>query len=128
MLERDAKRKYRLELTAAMLAYGIVLVGSIYLAKPMDDGVPRVLLLLSPVIPLMLSIWVIVRHFARMDEFVRLRSLENFAIAGAVTAGVSFTYGFLEGAGFPKLSMFWVWGLMGVTWSVVTAARCLAAR
>ena len=128
MLERDANRKYRLELSAAMLAYSVVLVGSIYLAKPMDPGVLRVLLLLSPAIPLTLSIWVIVRHFARMDEFVRLRSLENFAIAGAVTAGVSFTYGFLEGAGFPKLSMFWVWGLMGVTWSVVTISRCMAAR
>ena len=50
------------------------------------------------------AVWAIVRQFGRMDEFVRLRSLENFAIAAAVTACVSFTYGFLEGAGFPKLA------------------------
>lgn len=128
MLEREANRKYRLELGAAMLAYIAVLFGSIYLGKPMEPGATRTLLLVSPVIPLMLSIWVIARHFGRMDEFVRLRSLESFAIAGAVTAGVTFTYGFLEGAGFPKLSMFWVWGLMGATWGLVACLRCVAAR
>lgn len=128
MLEREANRKYRLELGAAMLAYMAVLFGSIYLGKPMEPGVPRTLLLMSPAIPLLLAIWAIVRHFGRMDEFMRLRSLESFAIAGAVTAGVTFTYGFLEGAGFPKLSMFWVWGLMGLTWGLVAGLRCLVAR
>ncbi len=128
MLEREANRKYRLELGAAMLAYMAVLFGSIHLGKPMEPGVPRTLLLMSPAIPLLLAIWAIVRHFGRMDEFMRLRSLESFAIAGAVTAGVTFTYGFLEGAGFPKLSMFWVWGLMGLTWGVVAGLRCLVAR
>jgi hypothetical protein len=48
--------------------------------------------------------------------------------AGAVTAGLTFTYGFLEGAGFPKLSMFWVWGLMGGTWAAVAGLRCLVSR
>ena len=128
MLEREANRKYRLELGAAMVAYIAVLFGSIYLAKPMEPGATRTLLLVSPVIPLMISIWVIARHFGRMDEFVRLRSLESFAIAGAVTAGVTFTYGFLEGAGFPKLSMFWVWSLMGGTWAAVAGLRCLVSR
>lgn len=128
MREREANRKNRLELSAAMLAYAAVLVGSIHLGKPMEPGVARTLLLVSPVIPLMLSIWAIVRQFGRMDEFVRLRSLESFAIAGAVTAGVSFTYGFLEGAGFPKLSMFWVWSLMGATWGAVACLRRVAAR
>ncbi len=128
MLEREANRKYRLELGAAMLAYMAVLFGSIYLGKPMEPGAMRTLLLMSPAIPLALAIWAIVRHFGRMDEFMRLRSLESFAIAGAVTAGVTFTYGFLEGAGFPKLSMFWVWGLMGLTWGLVAGLRCLVAR
>ncbi len=128
MLEREANRKYRLELGAAMLAYMAVLFGSIYLGKPMEPGVPRTLLLISPAIPLLLAVWAIARHFGRMDEFMRLRSLESFAIAGAITAGVTFTYGFLEGAGFPKLSMFWVWGLMGITWGLVAGLRCLVAR
>ena len=128
MLERDALKRYRLELGAAMVVYAAVLIGSIHVGKPMEPGAARTLLLMSPAIPLLFAIWAIVRQFGRMDEFVRLRSLENFAIAAAVTACVSFTYGFLEGAGFPKLSMFWVWGLMGLTWGAVAGLRCMVSR
>jgi hypothetical protein len=128
MLEREALKKYRLELGAAMVVYIGVLMGSIHIGRPMEPGVARTLLLLSPAIPLLFAIWAIVRQFGRMDEFIRLRSLENFAIAGALTAGLTFTYGFLETAGFPKLSMFWVWGLMGGSWAVIAGLRCLVAR
>jgi len=128
MLEREALKRYRLELGAAMVVYAAVLIGSIHVGRPMEPGAARTLLLMTPAIPLLFAIWAIVRQFGRMDEFVRLRSLENFAIAGAVTAGVTFTYGFLEGAGFPKLSMFWVWGFMGLTWGVTAGLRCLVSR
>ena len=128
MLEREALKRYRLELTAAMVAYAGILIGSIHFGRPMEPGLARTLLLLSPAIPLLFAIWAIVRQFGRMDEFVRLRGLENFAVAAAFTAGLTFTYGFLETAGFPKLSMFWVWSIMGLTWALVTGLRCLAAR
>lgn len=128
MLEREALKRYRLELSAAMVVYAAVLFGSIAIGRPMEAGVARTLLLLSPAIPLLFAIWAIVRQFGRMDEFVRLRSLENFAVAAAVTAGLTFTYGFLETAGFPKLSMFWVWSVMGLTWAAVAGLRCLVAR
>lgn len=128
MKEREANRQYRLELFSAMLAYMVVLIGSIYLSKRMEPGTARTLLLITPVVPLMLAVWAIARHFARMDEFMRLRSLEGLAVAAAVTAGLTFTYGFLESAGFPKVSMFWVWGVMGVTWAAHTCLRCLLKR
>ena len=38
MKEREANRKYRLELFSAMLAYMVVLFGSIFFAKGMDAG------------------------------------------------------------------------------------------
>jgi hypothetical protein len=64
----------------------------------------------------------------RLDEFLRLRSLEGLAIAAAVTAALSFSYGFLEGAGFPKLSMFWVWPVMCVVWALHAGFRCVFSR
>jgi len=128
MKEREANRQYRLELFSAMIAYMLVLIGSIYLAKRMDPGTARTILLITPVVPLMLAVWAIARHFGRMDEFMRLRSLEGLAVAAAVTAGLTFTYGFLESAGFPKVSMFWVWGVMGTVWAAHTALRCLFKR
>ncbi|HMN47174.1 MAG TPA: hypothetical protein PKE27_21530 [Povalibacter sp.] len=128
MLEQEATRKYRLELGASLAIYLGALFVSLRLAKSMDPGTLRTALLIIPVIPVMLAVWAIARHFQRMDEFMRLRSLESFAVAGAVTAGLAMTYGFLESAGFPKLSMFWVWGVMGATWMLATVWRCLVSR
>ncbi|HLX24291.1 MAG TPA: hypothetical protein VKR38_13165 [Usitatibacter sp.] len=118
MKEREANSKYRVELFSAMLLYVAVLFGSIALSKEMDAGAARTMLLVTPMGPLMLAVWAIARHFRRMDEFVRLRTLESLAIAAGVTAALSLTYGFLETAGFPKISMFWVWMVMGGTWGL----------
>jgi hypothetical protein len=128
MKEREANSRYVVELLSSMLLYVVVLLGSIHLAQPMEPGNARTLLLLAPVIPLALAVWAIARHFKRMDEFVRLRSLEALAIAAAVTAGLSLTYGFLESAGFPKLSMFWVWTVMGATWGLLACVRRVLSR
>jgi hypothetical protein len=128
MKEREANQKYRIELFSTMLAYAVVLIGSVTLAKPMESGVTRTLLLVSPIVPLLLAVWAIARHFRRMDEFVRMRSLESLAVAAAITAGLSLTYGFLESAGFPKLSMFWVWGVMGLVWGAHACLRCVLTR
>jgi hypothetical protein len=41
MKEREANRRYRLELSSALIAYLLVLVGSIRFAKGMDEGTAR---------------------------------------------------------------------------------------
>ena len=41
MKEREGNRKYRVELFSAMVAYMLVLFGSISFAKGMDDGLAR---------------------------------------------------------------------------------------
>lgn len=123
----DGLKLYFRELMGSFTLYGVVLFGSIYLAKTMEPGTARTLVVLTPMIPLGLAIWAVARHFRRMDEFVRLQSLESCAIAAAVTAGWTLTYGFLEGVGYPKLSMGWVWIVMGVVWGVVACVRSWAA-
>jgi hypothetical protein len=59
---------------------------------------------------------------------VRLRSLQGLAIAGGVTAGFALTYGFLENAGLPRISMFTVWMVFGGSWAVSTVAQSLYCR
>jgi hypothetical protein len=71
----------------------------------------------------MLAVWAVARHIRRIDEYMRMLVLEGLAIAAAATAGLSFTYGFLEGAGYPKLSMFTVWPVMGAVWGIVCLVR-----
>jgi len=128
MKEHEVNSKYRVELVSSMLLYVAVLFGSLLISRAMEPGGATTLLLLAPVIPVMLAVWAIARHFRRMDEFVRLRSLEAVAVAAAVTAGLSLTYGFLESAGFPKVSMFWVWPVMGATWGLFACVRSLLSR
>jgi len=41
MLERDALKRYRLELGAAMVVYAATLFGSISFGKPMEPGAVR---------------------------------------------------------------------------------------
>jgi hypothetical protein len=53
---------------------------------------------------------------------------EHLAIAAAVTAAITFAYGFLELAGFPRLSMFFVWPLMAVAWLATTIIDYLRHR
>ena len=123
MREREAARLYKREFWSAMTAYVLILFAANYVGKRMDEGVLRTLVLVSPMIGFMLAVWAVARHIRRIDEYMRMLVREGLAIAAAVTAGLSFTYGFLEGAGFPKLSMFTVWPVMGFVWGVVCAVR-----
>jgi hypothetical protein len=50
------------------------------------------------------------------------------SMAAAITLAATFTYGFLETAGFPKVSMFWVWIGMGASTAAVSLARKWTGR
>ena len=128
MREREAKRRYFWELGLAMMLYVAVLAVSLRLVDTLQPGPARTLLALAPAIPVFVLVWVIARQFRRSDEFVRLRSLESIAVAAGVTAGVTFTYGFLESAGFPRQSSFWVWAIMGFTWGTHSCLRLWFSR
>ena len=120
--------RYIGEMLGAFFLYALVLVVSIDVGRPMPQGIGRTLVLVSPMLPFLLVVWTVVRQIRRVDEYQRLQVLENIAIAAAVTAGWTFTYGFLENAGFPKLSMFNVWPVMGFVWAGIAMGRSLVAR
>ncbi len=128
MREREVAKVYLRELFASLAVYGALLVAALTFGPPMAPGVGRVLVLISPMLGFCLAVWAVARQFRRIDEFIRQSNLENIAIAAAVTAGWTFTYGFLENAGFPRLSMFTVWPVMGAIWGVLVIARGLSNR
>jgi hypothetical protein len=128
MHEQKIKRAYNREFLSAMTIYVVMLTVSIRWGRGMEDGVLRTVVLTSPMVGFMLALWAVVRQMRRIDEYVRQTMLENLAIAAGVTAGLSFTYGFLETAGFPKLTMFAVWPVMGAAWGLMTAIRCRMNR
>ncbi|KFI07713.1 hypothetical protein JN27_09120 [Massilia sp. BSC265] len=128
MHEKRVGKAYMRELMGSLALYMVLLFAAIRWGRPMEEGVARTLVLLSPMIGFGLALWAIARHFGRIDEYVRMRLLETIALAAAITAGLTFSYGFLETAGYPKLSMFTVWCVLCGSVVVVQLARKLLDR
>ncbi|MEW6371497.1 MAG: hypothetical protein AB1584_11225 [Pseudomonadota bacterium] len=125
MHEKRVTRAYLRELFSALALYTLLLAAAIHYGRPMPEGALRTLVLVSPMIGFGAAIRAIARHLARIDEYQRRRILENVALAAALTAGLTFTYGFLETAGFPRLSMFTVWCVLCGAVGLVGLARKL---
>lgn len=128
MKQKERNLRYYRELTGALVLYAIVLVAALTFGQRTAPGAAQTLLYVSPMVPFLLAVWAIVRQIRRSDEFVRKTTLEHVAVAAAVTAGWTFTYGFLENAGWPRLSMFTVWPVMGAVWGVLACVETLRQR
>jgi hypothetical protein len=128
MHEKQVVRAYRFELWSAVAVYAVLLFASIYFGRRMPESLLRTVVMIVPMIGFGLMIRAIARHIARIDEYQRQRLLETIALSAAITGAVTFTYGFLETAGFPRLSMFTVWVIMGASWATVSGMRCWWAR
>ncbi len=128
MHEKIVNRTYLREMAGAFAIYCVMLVATIKFGRPMPEGTTRTLVMLTPMIGFLAMVWAIGRHLMRVDEYVRKFTLENIAIAAAVTAGVTFTYGFMETAGYPRLSMFTVWCVLCGTWGVASLVRAWTNR
>ena len=125
MHEKRIGKIYLRELFAALALYTILLVAAIKLGRPMAPGALRTAILVSPMIGFGAALWAITRHLQRADEYVRKQLLESVSLGAAITAGLSFTYGFLETAGFPRLSMFTVWCVLCLSVVAVLLVRKL---
>ena len=126
--EKRVAKMYFRELFASLALYTGLLVAAITFGRPMAPGVLRTAVLLSPMIGFGAAIWAIVRQIQRVDEYVRMRLLENVSLAAAITAGLTFSYGFLETAGYPKVSMFTVWCVLCASVMVVQLVRKVRDR
>lgn len=128
MFETRIRKAYFAELGGALGVYIVLLLASIRFGRPLPEGVLRTIVLLSPMAGFALMLWAVARHFRRLDEYLRLQLLESWALAAAITAGLTFSYGFLETAGYPRLSMFSVWAVMGSAWGLVNIVRSMLQR
>jgi len=116
---RMKSKRYLTELSATLALYGVLLVGSIELLTHLAIPAPwRDLVALSPMLAGVAMPWVVLRELRRMDELQMRIQLEALGFSFAGTALLTFSYGFLEGLGYPRLSMFAVWPVMAVLWIV----------
>jgi hypothetical protein len=115
----SSNQRYLREFSAAMVAYTLVLVVSLTALKGVgDSSIWRYPLAVLPVLPGVAALIAFVRRLRDMDELERRIQFEALGIAFAVTILVTFTYGFLENAGLPRLSAIWVTPFMIAAWGV----------
>ncbi len=110
----------QIEFGLAVLAYLMVMVGSVTVVQANPQAGWRYYVAAVPVLPAALVIWLFVRALARLDELQKRIQVQAFGFALGTTALLTFGYGFLEAAGLPHLNWTFVLPLMVVLWAVGT--------
>jgi hypothetical protein len=79
------------------------------------------LLAIAPIAPALLMLAVQLRYMRALDEFQRRVQSEAVLIAAAVVAFATLAYGQLEDmAGFPDISLIFVFPALCIVWSIAT--------
>jgi hypothetical protein len=105
----------------SMLAYLMVLVGSVTVLKASGDAPWRYYVAVLPVVPAVIVIIQFMRALRHLDELQKRIQTQAFGFSLGLTALVTFTYGFLEGVGLPHLNWTYVLPMMAVFWGLGTA-------
>ena len=118
--QSQTNRRYYLELFTSLALYAMALVAVNLIAAHIGTANKALIVVLAllPMIPVGFTIAAVARYLMSCDELERHIQLVSLAITVGATAFATFTYGFLEGAGFPRLSMFVVWPFIGAVWLV----------
>lgn len=111
----DSKR-FVIHFSLAITAYVIAVAVSSLTQVMLSEGIARTLCALLPIAPMIVVAITVIRQIRQLDELARAIHLEALALAFVGTAMITFSYGFLETAGFPRLSMFFVWPLLAALW------------
>lgn len=114
-----ANRTYQIEMAITMALYIGLLLARPWLLAHTDGAMTAAAIKLLPAVPIWLLAFVLFRHYRRIDEFQRLKFLENLAVAGGVTAIAAVSYDFLQDAGAPRAELFWAWPIFAISWSIM---------
>lgn len=114
----NADRVYFRQFSAAMLGYAAVLVVSLVLLRQIGDSPWRFAVAVLPVLPVVYGMRAVIQRLGHMDELQQAVQLQALAFACGLTALTTFTLGFLENAGLPRLSWIWILPLICVFWGL----------
>lgn len=120
--------KSQIEFGFAIVAYLMVLVGSVTVVQANPDARWKYGVVLLPVIPAGLVIWLTVRALGRLDEVQKRTQMQALGFSMAATGLLTFGYGFLEGVGLPHLNSTFVLPLMAILWGLGVGVLALRYR
>jgi len=116
----DSQRRYALGFTAWLVAYAVLLTAtSLAFNAHLVPAAVRIPVALLPMIAGFGMLATYIQRLRSMDELEQRIQCEGLAFSVALTAIVTFSYGFLElHADAPTLSYFWVWPVLAVGWGI----------
>jgi ATP/ADP translocase len=114
-----AKRQYKIRFWIAMAVY-VITIWPISDAVSHTAGPWKIVLALTPLVPLVAVFIFCIQLIQGIDELERQIHTEALAIAAGVTALVSVTYGFLEVAKLPHPSAWYTYSLVMASWAIAT--------
>jgi hypothetical protein len=120
--------KTQIQFGFAILAYLMVLVGSITVVEANRGASWQYYVVVLPVIPAAIVIWLTVRALSRLDEVQKRTQMQALGFSMAATGLLTFGYGFLEGMGMPHLNSTFVLPLMALLWGLGTLALSVRYR
>ena len=102
----------------AMVAYCLTLMASVSYLSGMEIGTLERFIAITPMVPIVFATISLIKAVHDMDELHRRVNQEATATAAIVVGLLTFTYGFLEGVGFPKLEVIWVMPALIFIWGI----------
>ena len=116
--DRVIKRYYK-EFGIAMGIYIITVIASVNILTRFDPPqFARIIIALTPVVPTVFVFIAIMRAVHGSDELQQKIQFNAVMFSATLTGLITFSYGFLEGIGFPKMPTILVLPLMFVLWGL----------
>lgn len=117
MNQDQVQKRYFRELYLSIAAYVVVLFTSISILKKFEfSGVIQSIIALTPVVPIIFIIIAIMRGIKDSDELQQKVQLNAIMFSAVTTGLITFSYGLLEGVGFPPFPTIWVLPMMFMFW------------
>lgn len=118
-MNREVQKRYFKEFGISMGFYIVLLIASILIIT--NVGLPKaaqVIVTLIPVIPTIFVVIAVMRALRDSDELQQRIQLQAVTFSAIVTGLITFSYGFLENIGFPRLPSLFIFPFMIALWGI----------
>lgn len=117
MNQDQVQKRYFKEFYLSITAYVVILFASISILKKFEfSSVVQGIIALTPVVPIIFIIIAIMRGIKDSDELQQKVQLNAIMFSAVATGLITFSYGLLEGVGFPPFPTIWVLPMMFIFW------------
>lgn len=119
MTQKQIMKRYVREFLLSIVAYALILLASIYAIQNIAMAkLLQIIVAVAPAIPVAFVLGAVLRLLKDSDELQQRVNMLAIAFSAVLTGLLTFSYGFLENIGFPKLPTFAVFPTLFVLWGI----------